>query len=300
MVAASRPRKLRRVIIREEYVALTGNYVRAVLLHQFEYRQKCAFDVDYYLAEEGARLAQEGTRANLHPANGWFYKKAVELAGETMLGLDETTIRRHLRYFVERGWVDERRNPQKRWDRTMQYRLNLVQLKADLEAVGYQLQEWVLNEPVNPVASTTGKMQLRSGNMPDRSGDLPLRSCDSQDRSGEIQEQYQNTSLEHRAEHINNTAESQEGCVSKSKYSPEEIRRYVEDCEKQGQRIRGGLAIWLEETGKGDHLIATFQERVKEGLPDNNKQTVLHTHECPRCFGSQNGGCTWSRRKTLH
>ena len=126
------PRKLRRVVIREEYIALTGNYVRAVLLHQLEFRQKCAFDVDRYVAEEGERLAQDGVNANILPANGWFYKKAAELAKETMLGLDETTIRRHVKYFVGRGWIDERHNPKKRWDRTMQYRLNLVKIKADL------------------------------------------------------------------------------------------------------------------------------------------------------------------------
>ena len=145
----SHPRKLKRVIIREEFVALTGNYVRAVLLHQMEYRQKCAFDVDRYVAEEGERLAQDGVEANVHPASGWFYKRAAELAEETMLGLDEVTIRRHIKFFIERGWVDERRNQQKKRDWTMQYRLNLVRMKSDLEVIGYQLQECVFDERGN-------------------------------------------------------------------------------------------------------------------------------------------------------
>jgi hypothetical protein len=102
-------RKLKRVI-REEYIALTGNYVRAVLLHQLEFRQKCAFDLDAYIAEEGERLAQGGVTATIHPENGWFYKKATELAEEAMLGLDEMTIRRHVRFFIGRGRIDERRN----------------------------------------------------------------------------------------------------------------------------------------------------------------------------------------------
>jgi len=273
------PRKLKRVVIREEYVALTGTYVRAILLHQLEYRQKCAFDVDRYLAEEGERLSQEGIEANLLPANGWFYKKAAELADETMLGLDETTIRRHLKSFIRRGWVNERRNPKKKWDRTMQYRLDLVKIKRELEALGYQLEEWVFKNPVSPMDSTSGNLQLRSCKMQDGSGDLQLRSC-------VLQEQYQNTSYKHQPEHTHNTAAAGVG-VSRSKFSQEEIARYVEDCAARGQQIQGGLAIWLQETGKGDSLIASFQESKKVADARAGDQKIRHTHVCPRCFGTQ-------------
>ena len=280
------PRKLKRVVIREEYIALTGNYIRAILLHQLEYRQKCAFDVDRYVAEEGARLSQEGVEANVLPSNGWFYKKAAELAEETMLGLDETTIRRHIKFFIRRDWVNERRNPKKKWDRTMQYRLNLVRIKSELEAIGYQLEEWVFKNQVSPVNSTSGNLQLGScvlpdggGNMPDGSGKMQLGSCD-------LQEQYQNTSSKHLKEHTHNTAGASVG-VSRSKFSHEEIAHYVEDCAARGQQIQGGLAIWLQETGKGDNFIATFLEREKKTLKLSAKLKPSHTHECPSCFGTQ-------------
>jgi len=273
----SRPRKLKRVIIREEFIALTGNHVRAVLLHQLEFRQKCAFDVDAYLMEEGERLSQAGIAANVLPANGWFYKKATELAKETMLGLDETTIRRHLKFFILRGWVDERRNPKKRWDRTMQYRLNLVRVKCDLEAIGYQLEEWVFDEPLNALDSTTGILHVGSGKTQDRSGILQLPS-------GKMQEQYQNTSSKQIENNTHNTAA---GCVSKSQFSSEEISRYVEDCARQGQQIRGGLAVWLQETGKGDNLIAASLERKKLANFQTGKLKPRHTSECPGCFGTQ-------------
>lgn len=299
------PRKLKRVIIREEYVALTGTYVRAVLLHQLEYRQKCAYDVDSFVAEESQRLAQEGIEGNISPANGWFYKKAAELATETMLELDETTIRRHIKFFIGRGWIDERRNPKRKWDRTMQYRLNLVKIKADLEAIGYQLEGWVFDEPVSRLNSTTGNLQLGSGIVQDGSGNSPDRRGDMQLRSCNLQEQYKNTSYKHIPQHIHNTLET-EACVSGSGFSPEEIHRYVEDCAQSGQQIRGGLAVWLQETGKGDHLITTFLEREKK-TNKAGQAKLLHPHECPRCYGSQmevvpNKGarpCTYSERNNF-
>ena len=279
------PRKLKRVVVREEYIALTGNYIRAILLHQLEYRQKCAFDVDRYLAEEGERLSQEGVEANLLPANGWFYKKAAEMAEETMLGLDETTIRRHIKYFIRRGWVNERRNPRKKWDRTMQYRLDLVKIKRELEALGYQLEEWVFRNPVSPMDSTSGNLQLRSCKLQDGSCKTQLQSVNLQLRSCILQEQYQNTSYKHLKEHTHNTGGVGVG-VSKSKFSQEEIARYVEHCAASGQQIQGGLAIWLQETGKGDSLIASFQEREKGDVPRAEDRKNRHTHACPRCFGT--------------
>lgn len=273
------PRKLKRVIIREEYLALTGHYVRAILLHQLEYRQKCAFDCDRYVAEEGARLGQTGEVANILPTNGWFYKKAAELAAETMLDLDETTIRRHLKFFLARGWLAERRNPKQKWDRTMQYRLNLVRLKADLEAIGYQLEGWVFDLTLNHLPSTTGNMQLRSN-------DLQVGSSKVQLRSGKMQEQYQNTSIEHKEQHTPNI-QTAVVCASGSKFTAEQIARYVADCARRGQRIRGGLAVWLQASGKGDQAIAAFLASEQQPSAQVNESRPRHQAECPGCFGTQ-------------
>ena len=281
------PRKLKRVIIREEYLALTGNYVRAILLHQLEFRQKCAFDVDRYLTEEGQKLTQEGVIANILPANGWFYKKAAELAEETMLDLDETTIRRHLKFFIQHGWVDERHNPHKKWDRTMQYRLNLVQIKRDLEALGYQLEGWIFDEPLTPIESTTGKMPDGSGTVPDGScklpvGDskMPIGSSTMQLRSGILQEQYQNNSNKHIDKHTHNTGEH-DVSVCGSKYPLEECLRYAEHLQQTGQGITnpGGYATTIYRTGEVDSLIEQF-------LSLRDKTEPARTKNCPDCGGT--------------
>ncbi len=302
------PRKLKRVVIREEYVALTGNYIRAILLHQLEYRQKCAFDVDRYVAEEGERLAQDGVEANVLPANGWFYKKAAELAEETMLDLDETTIRRHVKYFIQRGWVNERRNPRKKWDRTMQYRLNLVRIKSELETIGYQLEKWVFKNQVSPMDSTSGKLQLGScdlqdgsGNMQDGSGKLPLGSCN-------LQEQYQNTSSQHLKEHTHHTGGMCE-CVSyknagtrtettskrthettlalarhaprtsstasmygRSEFSLEVCLEFAEYLHQTGKGITnpGGYAVAIHRSGAADAMIKKYREQTAKCHSSND------------------------------
>jgi hypothetical protein len=144
-----RPRKLKRVIIREEYVALTGDYKKAVLLHELEYRQTRAYDLDGYLEEEGERLGRQGVAANVAPSKGWFRRPAEQLSQDTLLNLSPSNILSHLQVLIARGWVQERKNPSQRRDRTKQYRLNLVRLKTDLEQIGYQLEGWALDSLAN-------------------------------------------------------------------------------------------------------------------------------------------------------
>ena len=45
---------------------------------------------------------------------------------------------------LARGFVDERRNPEYRWDRTLQYRVNVVVVQHGLAALGYAVSSWIL------------------------------------------------------------------------------------------------------------------------------------------------------------
>jgi hypothetical protein len=92
-------------------------------------------------------------------------------------------------------------------------------------------------------------------------------------------------------------------CVSGSRFSKEEIARYVDHCKQNGQEIKGGLAVWLENTARGDHLVAAFLEREGSRQPKEClTPKARHPPECPQCFGSGievvpgNGArrCAWS------
>ncbi len=135
-------RELRRIVLKEEFVALTGNYIKAIILAQLEYWQKRAKEFDKFIEEEKERTARENIEIKIKPTHGWIYKSAQDLSSETMLGLSKSRIRSHLKDLISMGYVLERPNPYYKWDRTMQYRLDLLKIKKDLSALGFELQEW--------------------------------------------------------------------------------------------------------------------------------------------------------------
>jgi len=153
-------RELRRIPLKEEFVALTGDYIKAIILAQLEYWQKRAREFDKFLQEEKERNKREGVDINVNLTHGWIYKSAQDLSRETMLGLSKSRIRSHLKQLIDMGYVKERPNPYYKWDRTMQYRLDLVKIKADLNKLGYELQEWVLD--VSSEDHTSSKIEHRS------------------------------------------------------------------------------------------------------------------------------------------
>ena len=140
--------KLKRAVIKEEFVALTGDFKKAIILNQLIYWSERVEDFDFFIKEEKERNKKYDRErdfphhevADCFLAHGWIYKKAEELSEETMLGLNVNSMRDHIKYLVERGWVSERTNPAYKWDKTLQYRVNLVKIKNDLNLLGYNLE----------------------------------------------------------------------------------------------------------------------------------------------------------------
>lgn len=153
------PRLLRRVVIKEEYVALTGDHVSAVLLNQIEYWTSRTYDFDKFMTEEKNRAANEGKEINAQLMHGWIYKTAEELSCETMINLSVSNMRLRLKKLIENGWISERSNPEYRWDRTKQYRFNTLRVAKDLEELGYHLDGWVLQD--QPTATSTPDSEKR-------------------------------------------------------------------------------------------------------------------------------------------
>lgn len=137
-------KKLKRAIIKEELVALTGDFTKAVLLNQFIYWSERVKDFDKFIEEEKKRMEVEGQKTDFKKQNGWIYKTSEELSEETMLGLSPQTIRRHLKELIDNNWLDERENPNYKWDRTKQYRVNISKIQKDLQKLGYSLEGYPL------------------------------------------------------------------------------------------------------------------------------------------------------------
>lgn len=140
-------------LIRKELVALTDNHDKAIVLNQLLYWTERVKDFDLWLEEE----------KNFDPKNsglpeyGWIYKTAKDLIKETLLCINRTTLRRYMTFLIQHGWVDERPNPSNKWDKTLQYRVNLKKIQSDLSALGRTLPDiyvkgFLLEEEVSNTA----------------------------------------------------------------------------------------------------------------------------------------------------
>ena len=144
-------KKLKRVVVKEELVALTGKVDQAIVLNQFIYWSERVKDVDKYLEEEverarkfsdGSVESEEDLKERL--SKGWIYKTAPAMKEECMFEKSSTTMERIMNVLVDKGWLDRRRNPKYKWDKTYQYRVNILKIQQDLMKLGYALEGYSL------------------------------------------------------------------------------------------------------------------------------------------------------------
>jgi hypothetical protein len=163
---------LKRAVIKEELVALTGDGIKALILNQFLYWSKIKHFSDKFTDEELGKLKKgssnsleaeqyENTRKNL--SKGWIYKKSSEMADEIMLGVGEKTISRHIEELIKQGFLLRRHNPFIKYDRTYQYRIDFDFLKNKLNELGYSLEGYRTKNIVEP--AETLKSQNDVSNM---------------------------------------------------------------------------------------------------------------------------------------
>lgn len=138
------PNELKRIVIKEELVRLTGDIYRAMILNQFIYWSQRVRDVDRLIAEEQRRMEYEAADLNMKPTNGWVYKTAEELLEETMLGISRQSVNRYVNVLVEQGYLLCRNNPDHKWDRTKQYRVDFVKVRRELAELGYTLDGYAM------------------------------------------------------------------------------------------------------------------------------------------------------------
>lgn len=129
-------RKLKRAVVKEEFVKLTGDDLEAVVLNQFLYWLERVKDFDKFLVEE---INSEEEREDKQK-HGWIWKTAEEMKEEIMTSYSAKTVGRRIKDLVDNGWIERRRNPKKAFDKTYQYRPNIEKINKDLQTIGYQLQ----------------------------------------------------------------------------------------------------------------------------------------------------------------
>lgn len=132
-------RKLKRVVIKEELVDLTGSIDAAIVINQMIYWSERVKDFDKFIEEENSRAEKEGIEQTEYQ-NGWIYKSADQLETELLRFKSTKTIARILDNLTQKGWLSRRRNPKYKWDKTYQYRVNYRAIQHDLVRIGYTLE----------------------------------------------------------------------------------------------------------------------------------------------------------------
>ena len=153
------PNKLRRAVLKEELVALTGNPRDAMLLNQLIYWSERIYDFDVFISEEIKRSEAEGVELNIEPSNGWFYKNIDELVEELMGIVARDKIMGVLNDFIDAGYISKRKNPNYKWDRTNQYRVNIAFIQQCLLEIGYALEGYRFD--VSDLKSKYNKLKTR-------------------------------------------------------------------------------------------------------------------------------------------
>jgi len=156
--------KLKRAMIKEEYVAITGNTLHAIILNQMIYWSERINDFDKFIEEENKRQTKYFTPKSMQDSpmeqpltHGWIYKKAEDIKDEIMSTDSAKTINRYLTALVEKEFLDRRRNPNLKYDRTYQYRVNLPNIIKALAENGYTLQDYKVDLYSESLKNTKGQ-----------------------------------------------------------------------------------------------------------------------------------------------
>jgi hypothetical protein len=99
--------KLKRAVIKEEYIKLTNDAVKAIILDRFVTLTYEALTLDRLIQEEILRAQTIGISINMPLTHGWVYKKSDDLTNEIMISSLKTT-RIKLNELVASGYIFEK------------------------------------------------------------------------------------------------------------------------------------------------------------------------------------------------
>lgn len=143
-------RKLNRVVLKEEMVAVTGNAIKALVLNQMIYwteilnkaDQETQKEIDEYI-KLGMTDKVDNLKEKLR--EGWFWKSSEELADELMGIASRATVNRHLNELVEQKFILKRKSP-KKWDKTNHYKVDIDFVREQLKILNYALEGYAIPE----------------------------------------------------------------------------------------------------------------------------------------------------------
>lgn len=131
--------------LRPNIVAAVGNCKLALILARILFLAEGARDAELRMAEEKRRAAAHLDGENLpEPAHGWITKSADAINDEAMLDANRKTIMGYMKKLEDLGFIYCRtvKNPENKYDRRNQYRVNYIALNAAMQEHGMHLEEY--------------------------------------------------------------------------------------------------------------------------------------------------------------
>lgn len=202
--------KIKKVVIREDLLSIVKNYKEAIILHQFIYWSERIEDADKFLEREN-EIARENGSDEREPFYGWIYKSAEELSDEIMLGLSASQTRKYISNLIDYGFIQKRNNPKYKWDRTLQYKVNLVNIARALKANGYPLSDYKIDIPENNESSIAHQCAI---NAPQNENQI----VSGNEAIPEIT--TETTIIDYQTENTDNKVFSNEKTINNNKVSP--------------------------------------------------------------------------------
>lgn len=107
MVKKSDKANLISITLHQEYVLLTGDYKKAILL-------------EYFLS---------------HPRSqdGWFNLSYETISTNSLLGFTATNLRKHIKYLVDNRWIERKSDDTLKFASTFKYKVNKEKIEKDIE-----------------------------------------------------------------------------------------------------------------------------------------------------------------------
>jgi|GEM_PF-4713856 len=146
-------KKLKRVVLKEELVVLTGDATEAMVLSQMLYWAEIVQEMDNDLKKriesyKKLEAADQVEKMEKQLRYGWFFKSAQELADELMGIASQKTIKRRLDSLVEKTYllsgVEHDKKHSNKFRKDTYYKVNFRKIQMDLEAKGYPLEGYAL------------------------------------------------------------------------------------------------------------------------------------------------------------
>jgi len=134
---------MRVIPLREDLMLLTKDMNQSLVLAQMLYWTERIDDLNELILEENKRLAEHNQQQKDY-LHGWIWKSARQMSEELFHSLSEDTVQRAFNGLLKRGILTKRRNPKFKYDRTIQYRVDLLVLRRLMKEIGIQFTDFQL------------------------------------------------------------------------------------------------------------------------------------------------------------